>query len=94
MPLARLPVRNSKAGRGAMPFTLGIEYGSSKSTNKEGLSRGPAPSSIFRHAGSGKGAPELTGLTMSLLQLRSRFYSFINSFMILSDQVKLMYEKQ
>jgi len=27
MPLAKLPVRNSKEGNGAMPFTLGIEYG-------------------------------------------------------------------
>jgi hypothetical protein len=60
MPLARLPVRNAKSGHGAMPFTLGIEYGSRQLTNKEGQSRGPAPSSIFRPAGSGKGAPELT----------------------------------
>jgi hypothetical protein len=28
MPIAKLPVRNSKGGDGAMPFTLGIEYGS------------------------------------------------------------------
>jgi hypothetical protein len=27
MPLAKLPVRNSKEGNGAMPFALGIEYG-------------------------------------------------------------------
>jgi hypothetical protein len=60
MPLARLPVRNARAGHGAMPFTMGIEYGSRQLTNKEGQSRGPAPSSIFRHADSGKGAPEIT----------------------------------
>jgi len=27
MPIARLPVRNSREGNGAMPFSLGIEYG-------------------------------------------------------------------
>jgi len=27
MPIAKLPVRNSKDGKGAMPFILGIEYG-------------------------------------------------------------------
>jgi hypothetical protein len=27
MPIARLPVRNSRDGNGAMPFSLGIEYG-------------------------------------------------------------------
>ena len=27
MPVAKLPVRNSRDGSGAMPFTLGIEYG-------------------------------------------------------------------
>jgi hypothetical protein len=36
MPLAKLPVRNSKDGRGAMPFSIGIEYGiNSSSTNPE-----------------------------------------------------------
>lgn len=27
MPMAKLPLRNSRDSRGAMPFTLGIEYG-------------------------------------------------------------------
>jgi hypothetical protein len=27
MPIAKIPVRNSKQGNGAMPFTLGFEYG-------------------------------------------------------------------
>ncbi len=30
MPVAKLPLRNSKEGGGAMPFTLGIEYGPAK----------------------------------------------------------------
>jgi hypothetical protein len=34
MPIAKLPVRNSKEGNGAMPFTLGIEYGFSPDINK------------------------------------------------------------
>ena len=34
MPVAKLPVRNSKEGNGAMPFTLGIEYGFPVDLNK------------------------------------------------------------
>jgi hypothetical protein len=34
MPVAKLPVRNSKEGNGAMPFTLGIEYGFPAEVNK------------------------------------------------------------
>lgn len=34
MPVAKLPVRNSKEGKGAMPFTLGIEYGFQKEADK------------------------------------------------------------
>jgi hypothetical protein len=34
MPVAKLPVRNSKEGNGAMPFTLGIEYGFPPVNNK------------------------------------------------------------
>jgi hypothetical protein len=48
MPIARLPVRNSREGHDAMPFTLGIEYGSLPGINKTGENRGPAPSSVFR----------------------------------------------
>ena len=36
MPIARLPVRNSRVGNGAMPFSLGIEYGFS-SDNKQSV---------------------------------------------------------
>jgi hypothetical protein len=58
MPIAKLPVRNSKGGHGAMPFTLGIEYGSLSLINKSGVNRGPAPASVFRPGKSGKNAPE------------------------------------
>jgi hypothetical protein len=34
MPIVKLPVRNSKGGNGAMPFTLGIEYGFPPDVNK------------------------------------------------------------
>jgi hypothetical protein len=34
MPVAKLPVRNSKEGKGAMPFTMGIEYGFPPDINK------------------------------------------------------------
>jgi hypothetical protein len=45
MPIAKLPVRNSKDGKGAVPFMLGIEYGFSQETNnqveKYGVGRNP-----------------------------------------------------
>lgn len=59
MPLAKLPLRNSRDSHGAMPFILGIEYGSLPVTNKSGVNRGPAPSSIFHSGSSGKGGSEL-----------------------------------
>jgi hypothetical protein len=59
MPLAKLPMRNSRDSRGAMPFILGIEYGSLPLTNKTGVNRGPAPSSIFHSGSAGKGGSEL-----------------------------------
>jgi len=34
MPLAKLPVRNTKTGVGSVPFTLGIEYGFSSEPDK------------------------------------------------------------
>ncbi len=58
LPIERLPVRNSKGGHGAMPFTLGIEYGSLSLINNSGVNRGPAPASVFRSGKSGKNAPE------------------------------------
>jgi hypothetical protein len=60
MPIAKLPVRNSKVGHSAMPFTLGIEYGSVPVLNKQGLNRGPAPSSIFRSGASHNGATKVS----------------------------------
>jgi hypothetical protein len=35
MPLSKLPLRNSRDGKGAMPFNLGVEYGSSQSEAPE-----------------------------------------------------------
>jgi hypothetical protein len=58
MPLAKLPLRNSRDNRGAMSFMIGIEYGSSAGTNKTGAARGPAPSSIFHSGSSGRGGSE------------------------------------
>ena len=59
MPIAKLPVRNSKNGNGAMPFSIGIEYGSSPGLNKPAENRGPAPSSAFRTARKRSGTSEL-----------------------------------
>jgi hypothetical protein len=59
MPIAKLPVRNSRGGHGAMPFTLGIEYGSSAVTNKQGENRGPRPSSLFHTGSSGSDGTKL-----------------------------------
>jgi hypothetical protein len=63
MPIAKLPVRNSRDGHGAMPFILGIEYGSLAMTNQSGENRGPAPSSVFHSRSSGTGASELHWIT-------------------------------
>jgi hypothetical protein len=57
--MTKLPMRNSRGSHGAMPFILGIEYGSLPATNKSGVNRGPAPSSIFHSGSSGKGGSEL-----------------------------------
>lgn len=45
MPIAKLPVRNSKDGDGAMPFTFGIEYGVLRLTNSARGIVAPPPSS-------------------------------------------------
>lgn len=58
IPIVKLPVRNSREGRGAMPFAIGIEYGSSSMQNKQ-ENRGPKPSSVFRPVRSGEGSSEL-----------------------------------
>lgn len=54
MPLAKLPVRNSKGGNGAMPFTLGIEYGFPYDLNKpdEMTTKGRNPKSQQTSTGS------------------------------------------
>ena len=59
IPIIKLPLRNTRAGNGAMPFILGIEYGSLSVVNKQGENRGPAPSSIFHSRSSGAGVSEL-----------------------------------
>jgi hypothetical protein len=59
MPIAKLPIRNSKEGHGAMPFTIGIEYGSVPVINTQGRNSGPAPSFLNRSGGSGDGVSEL-----------------------------------
>lgn len=43
MPIAKLPLRNSKQGDGAMPFAIGIEYGKLSSVNKSGNHMSPPP---------------------------------------------------
>lgn len=55
MPIAKLPVRNSKEGNGAMPFTLGIEYGLISPENKSGNHMSPPSSSTFP-SGRSRGA--------------------------------------
>ena len=45
MPIAKLPLRNSKQGIGAMPFAIGIEYGKLSYVNKSGNHMSPPPSS-------------------------------------------------
>jgi len=52
MPVAKLPVRNTKEGNGAMPFTLGLEYGFASEINKPGPSMNQAASSDNQSAGS------------------------------------------
>lgn len=58
VPIEKLPVRNSRDGRSAMPFTLGIEYGSSPTMNSQ-VNRGPKPSSVFRPRSSDSGSSEV-----------------------------------
>jgi len=59
IPVAKLPLRNSRNGHGAMPFILGIEYGSLTVTNNSWPSRGPAPNSVFHSGSAGRGGSEL-----------------------------------
>ena len=64
MPLAKLPIRNSKEGDGAMPFNFGIEYGVPPQQSRPGgatsRSDAPSPSTIGRGGGGrpgGGGSP-------------------------------------
>lgn len=59
IPVVKLPLRNSRDGRGAMPFSLGFEYGSLNATNNSGPSRGPAPNTLFHSGSAGRGGSEL-----------------------------------
>jgi len=56
MPIAKLPIRNSKKGDGAMPFTLGIEYGFLPSTGKPGNRVSPTAPLESQPGGSRGGA--------------------------------------
>jgi hypothetical protein len=53
MPVEKLPVRNSKDGVGAMPFTLGIEYGAPPSQSN---SKGNTPPPQYSGSSSGAGS--------------------------------------
>lgn len=50
MPLAKLPVRNSKDGNGAMPFAFGIQYGGARSGSASGAGRPSAGQSSVESA--------------------------------------------
>jgi len=96
IPIIKLPLRNTRAGNGAMPFILGIEYGSLSVVNKQGENRGPAPSSIFHSRHQVQEYQNYSGLIMSDLQLQSSFHSFItaNYNVICSGRKKLTQNKQ
>ncbi len=59
LPIAKLPLRNSKEGDGAMPFAIGIEYGSLSPVNMSGNQMSPpapsSPSPQGSRGGSGGG---------------------------------------
>ena len=59
IPIMKLPVRNTRAGNGAMPFILGIEYGYLPVMNKQVENRGPRPSSLFHSGSSGSSGSKL-----------------------------------
>ena len=59
MPIAKLPVRNTKEKNGTVPFTLGIEYGFPFEMNKSVENKKSVPSTSNQsgeyHSGSAKG---------------------------------------
>jgi hypothetical protein len=59
IPIMKLPVRNTRAVNGAMPFILGIEYGYLPVMNKQAENRGPRPSSLFHSGSSGSSGSKL-----------------------------------
>jgi len=56
MPIAKLPVRNSKDGNGAMPFALGIQYGIVPEMNASRGTMAQPPSSAPPSGGSRGGS--------------------------------------
>jgi hypothetical protein len=56
MPIAKLPLRNSKQGNGVMPFAIGIEYGTLSDVNKSGNQMSPPPTSSSSPSGSASGS--------------------------------------
>jgi hypothetical protein len=63
MPVAKLPVRNSKDGNGAMPFTIGVEYGSVPQTTKGGGGSAPPTASLGPPPGGVRGRSSGGGRT-------------------------------
>jgi hypothetical protein len=84
MPVAKLPVRNSKEGNGAMPFTIGVEYGSVSQTIKgSGNSAAPTTSLVpptggvrGRSSGGGRTSGGSGGSGQSMTASRSGSSSF------------------
>jgi hypothetical protein len=59
MPITKLPVRNSKDGRSAMPFAIGIEFGYTPEMSKSEKNPGPPSSSSSKTGLHQSGTTEL-----------------------------------
>jgi hypothetical protein len=55
MPIIRLPIRNSREGNGAMPFSLGIEYGFSSDSGQASENINPSQSYDYKSGGARNG---------------------------------------
>lgn len=55
MPIVRLPIRNSREGNGAMPFSLGIEYGFSSDSRQISENKNPSQSYDYKSGGTRNG---------------------------------------
>jgi hypothetical protein len=55
MPIVRLPIRNTRDGNGAMPFSLGIEYGFSSDARQTSKNTSPSPSYDYKSDGARNG---------------------------------------